>query len=72
MFKLWIEDTPESLNKALKADFNAKIKTFLSEMAEGSRINKLFLEFMPKYLDIFRYLQTNSKYYPRVDTRSIY
>ena len=72
MFKLWKEPTPDTMNKTFNADFNCTmIPEMLGDREELEKVNRLLIDFMPTYLEIFHYLQASSHHYPLVESTHI-
>ena len=57
MFKLWREDTPETMTNAYNADFSCTMITdLLADRDETKKVQNMLTELMPTYMDTFRHL----------------
>lgn len=68
MHILWKEDTQETYNTILKADYNVTyLEKMVQESKESIKLQTEIVDRMPAYLDVFHFLQAKSKSYPYID-----
>ena len=72
MFKLWKEDTPETINTVYNSDFSCTMITdLLADRDENKKVQTMLVELTPTLMDIFRHIQSQSESYPLIRAKDV-